>query len=91
MGLREQLAQQQMAQQQAQQQDTLAGLLGSIGQGMQMRGVTWDELGSLRKAQQMEQMDGLAFAGVTPHKDYEAPLLTFLQSLRNEIDEWLKL
>ena len=76
MGLRD-----QMAQQQAQQQGTLAALLGDIGQGL---------------AQQINPYQ--VALGATPAygyfskpKDYEALPLTFLQSLRNEIDEWLKL
>ena len=64
-----------------QQHLSISAMLGGIGQGL---------------AQQMNPYQAAlgavpAYSYFSKPKDYEAPPLTFLQSLRNEIDEWLKL
>ena len=67
---------------QSQQQGALAALLGGTGQGLQQQAMNpyQTALGAVP-----------AYGNFLNRKSYESPPLTFLQSLRNEIDEWLKL
>ena len=66
---------------QQQQQNSLAAMFGGIGQEIQMQGLTWNELGSLERTQQAIPRS-LSLQNVTD---------SFIDKLRNEIDEWLKL